>query len=281
MECYRQCQKTLLAEELSVCYNGSMAKTRTELAQEAYRENNVEKAKKAHDKNAIKQSIHHESHQSFILSDIILGGQDGLVNVLGVILGVAAASGDVRIVLAAGFAAAFAESVSMGAVAYTSTLSDAEHYESERKREAWEIKHFPEDEKEEIRQIYIKRGFKGKLLEDVVDTITKDEKTWLDTMMEEELKLEPLSRSHAIKSAIIVGVSAIIGSLIPLAPFLLFPLRLSIPLSIIVAALTLFIVGVYKAEITMGKKLKSGTEITVIGIISALVGYLIGSLFKA
>ena len=66
------------------------------------------------------------------LSDIILGGQDGLVNVLGVILGVAAATADTRIVLVAGLAATFAESVSMGAVAYTSTLADADFFESER-----------------------------------------------------------------------------------------------------------------------------------------------------
>ena len=65
------------------------------------------------------------------LADIILGGQDGLVNTLGVILGVAAASSDPRIVIAAGFAATFAESISMGAVAYTSTLADHDHYRAE------------------------------------------------------------------------------------------------------------------------------------------------------
>src|SRR5512141_2396254 len=69
------------------------------------------------------------------LSDIILGGQDGLVNVLGVILGVAAATHDSSIVIVAGLAATFAESVSMGAVAYTSTLADSDLYESERERE--------------------------------------------------------------------------------------------------------------------------------------------------
>ena len=77
------------------------------------------------------------------ISDIILGGQDGLVNVLGVILGVAAATGDTSLVLVAGLAAAVAESVSMGAVAYTSTLADADYYESERAREYRHIKELP------------------------------------------------------------------------------------------------------------------------------------------
>ena len=76
--------------------------------------------------------IHHEPHRGkFTLSDVILGGQDGLVNVLGVILGVAAASHDPRIIVAAGLAATFAGSISMGAVAYTSTVAEADHYKAE------------------------------------------------------------------------------------------------------------------------------------------------------
>jgi hypothetical protein len=91
------------------------------------------------------------------LSDIILGGQDGLVNVLGVILGVAAATSDPRIVLVAGLAATFAESVSMGAVAYTSTLADSSFYDSEREREYRHLKRPTWNMK--IRDIYSRKGF--------------------------------------------------------------------------------------------------------------------------
>src|SRR5512136_2654597 len=106
------------------------------------------------------------------LSDVILGGQDGLVNVLGVILGVAAATSDPRIVLVAGLAATFAESVSMGAVAYTSTLADADFFESEREREYRHVQTIPQLERNEIQRIYSKKGFKGELLGRIVDTIT-------------------------------------------------------------------------------------------------------------
>src|SRR5512136_2416889 len=99
------------------------------------------------------------------LADIILGGQDGLVNVLGVILGVAAATSDPRIILVAGLAATFAESVSMGAVAYTSTLADADFYESERAREYRHIQEVPKLEREEVREIYASKGFHGELLD--------------------------------------------------------------------------------------------------------------------
>src|SRR5574342_1046426 len=95
---------------------------------------------------------HHDPHHgTFHLSDVILGGQDGLVNVLGVILGVAAATSDSRIVIAAGLAATFAESISMGAVAYTSKLAEHDHYRSEVERERREIREMPEAEAQEVR----------------------------------------------------------------------------------------------------------------------------------
>lgn len=253
---------------------------RVQQAQHAYRNRDKQAMLNAHLPQNIATSLE-EQHSSTSLSDVILGGQDGLVNVLGVILGVAAASGDVRIIQAAGLAAAFAESVSMGAVAYTSTVADTEHYQSELKREKWEIEHNPTGEAEEIRQIYIKRGFSGELLDQVVEKIVSDKKVWLDVMMVDELRLQPAAKNQALKSTFVVGLSAIVGSLIPLFPFFFLPLQMSVTISLAVTALTLFLVGVYKAKVTVGNCYKSGIELTVIGMVSALVGYWIGSFFKA
>lgn len=214
------------------------------------------------------------------LSDIILGGQDGLVNVLGVILGVAVATYDPRIVLVAGLAATFAESVSMAAVAYTSTLADADFYESERAREHRHIEMVPTLERQEIRDIYQSKGFKGTLLDRIVDTITADREVWVAVMMSEEHQLSPINRRQAMRSALIVGVSAIIGSLIPLVPFIFLPVKVSIWISILVSALVLFAVGAYKARMTVGHPGKSGLEMAIIGTVSALVGYGVGLLFK-
>lgn len=220
-------------------------------------------------------------HRASRLSDIILGGQDGLVNVLGVILGVAAATSDARIVLAAGFAAAFAESVSMGAVAYTSTQADRTLYASEQQRELRHIQRVPEIEREEIRAIYRKKGFEDPLLGQIVEQITRNPEVWVNVMMAEELKLAPVPRSAAWQVAIVVGVSAIVGSLIPLAPFILLPVQTAMWVSIVVAAVTLFAVGAYNAHATVGNMRRSGLEMTIIGIASALVGYAVGLLFRA
>ena len=217
------------------------------------------------------------------LSDVILGGQDGLVNVLGVILGVAAATPDPNVVLAGGLAATFAESISMGAVAYTSTLADRDFYLAELEREKREIRQVPDLEREEIRVVYREYGLEGEALDQVTAAITSNEQVWLKVMMSEELKLQPVG-GGAVKSALVVGVSALLGSLIPLLPFVLVPLGIlpratAIVISLVVSALALFAVGVYKARSTVGRPVRSGLQMAVIGIISALAGYAIGTMF--
>ncbi|MCK4899703.1 MAG: VIT1/CCC1 transporter family protein, partial [Anaerolineales bacterium] len=226
--------------------------------------------------DVLKDVVHHthaDPHkQASALSDVILGGQDGLVNVLGIILGMAAATNDAYLVLVAGLAATFAESVSMAAVAYTSTMAEADFYESEREREYRHIQDVPHLEREEIRQIYDRKGFRGELLERITDTITTNEDVWVAVMMAEEHQLQPVNRKHALRSAIIVGVAALIGSLIPLVPFLFSTVTTAMILSIALSAVVLFVVGVIKARMTIGHPGKSGLEMAVIGTVSALVG---------
>src|SRR5260370_8404769 len=126
------------------------------------------------------------------LRDVILGGQDGLVNMLGIALGVVAAGGSTHVLVVTGIAAAITESISMGAVAYTSFGSDRDFYLAEKEREQKEISTRPEEEPEEIREIYASKGFEGQLLEDVLSTITSNRETWVSTMMNEQLHLHPV-----------------------------------------------------------------------------------------
>ena len=233
------------------------------------------------DHDQLNHHRHDDPHRySSTLADVILGGQDGLVNVLGIILGIAAATSDAHIVMVAGLAATFAESISMAAVAYTSTLAETAHYESEREREYRHVRMVPAVEREEIREIYRQKGFEGELLDQIVEKITADEDVWVGVMMTEEHQLVPTTRRDAFRSAIIVGIAAVVGSLIPLIPFLFLDVKTSIWVSLIVSSLTLFVVGAYKARTTVGHPGKSGFEMAVIGILSALVGYLVGLILR-
>src|SRR5438045_636608 len=138
------------------------------------------RAVRATAEGAMTTGRHRERHRrTNSLRDVILGGQDGLVNILGIILGVIAGGGSNTVLLAAGFAAAITESISMGAVGYTSSVAERDYYESERMREIEEIETMPEAERQEVRDIYAAKGFAGDLLDRVVDTITANRDTWL------------------------------------------------------------------------------------------------------
>lgn len=217
-----------------------------------------------------------EQHkQPGLLSDFILGSQDGLVNVLGVLLGVAIASQEFKIVLAGGLAATVAESISMAAVAYTSTIARREFYLSELEREKKEMREQPESEKEEVRGILRRWGVPSTELEEILTHITLKPQAWLDIMMAHELNLSPVDPKQARKSAVLVGAAAIFGSVIPLVPFIL--LRNEIVLgmigALVVSAITLFMIGWWKAKNTVGRAGRSGLQMLIIGISSALAGF--------
>src|SRR5947208_17033930 len=113
------------------------------------------RAVRATAEGAMTTGRHRERHRrTNSLRDVILGGQHGLVNILGIILGVIAGGGSNTVLIAAGFAAAITESISMGAVGYTSSVSQRDYYQAERAREAAEIDAVPEAERQEIRAIY-------------------------------------------------------------------------------------------------------------------------------
>src|ERR1700716_2379324 len=158
------------------------------------------------------------------LRDIILGGQDGLVNVLGLVLGVAAATAQLRIILAAALAATFSESIAMGGVVYTSTLAERDYYLAMLAKEQQEVEELPDVETEEVRQIFRDKGLHGEVLERVVKEITSDKKVWVDVMMRDELHLTPVSGRGAVRRAVITGFSTLIGSLLPRVPVPFLPL---------------------------------------------------------
>jgi predicted membrane protein (TIGR00267 family) len=213
------------------------------------------------------------------LRDVILGGQDGLVNMLGIALGVVAAGGSTHVLVVTGIAAAITESISMGAVAYTSFGSDRDFYRAEKKREQDEIALRPDEEREEIREIYATKGFAGQLLEDVVSTITSNREIWVNTMMDEELHLQPVEQQSLLRSAVIVTVATLVGHLVPLIPFMVATRAPVIIAAIALSALTLFAVGVYSAKTLIGDWRKSGLQMVAIGLGAAALGFLIGRLF--
>jgi vacuolar iron transporter family protein len=223
----------------------------------------------------------HEPHanQENWLRDVILGGQDGLVNILGIELGIVAAGASSAVLITTGLAAAITESISMGAVSYTSSMTERDYYRAQEERENREIDTVPSEEEAEVRQIYKSKGFQGELLDKVVETITSNRTTWVDTMMDEELHLEPVQTSKVVRGAVVVFIATLIGHLIPLAPFFLLALHPALTVAIVVSGVVLFGVGAYQAKSMVGDWKASGLKMLIIGLGAAALGFLVGRLF--
>ena len=218
------------------------------------------------------------AHQegSALIRDIILGGQDGLVNILGLVLAVAGATESSYVVLISGLAGTFAESISMAAVAYTSSKAAKEYYQRQLELEWQEVKEKPAEEVQEIKEIYGKKGFKGTMLNKIVQQITKNKQVWVETMMQEELRLNPEEFAHPVRDAVVVGIASLIGSLIPLLPFFFVPVFPAVWQTLIICTVALFMTGAIKAQVTVGAPWKSGVEMALVGITAAILGWVVG-----
>lgn len=202
------------------------------------------------------------------------------MNVLGIILGLAAATSDLRLILVATLAALGAESIAMAAVAYTSTLSRRRLYLAERRRELREMDELPEIEREEVRQILAEWGYKGKDLDDILDRICANPTAMLEFMMSFELKLAPIEPTAARNSGLLVGGATTVGHFIPLVPFFFVggQIMLGAISAVVLSGAALFGIGWYEARITQGKWWQNGLQMTLIGLAGGFAGYLIGHL---
>jgi vacuolar iron transporter family protein len=218
-----------------------------------------------------------------LLSNFILGCQDGLVNVLGILLGLTAATTDLRLIYVAAFAALGAESISMGAVAYTSTLSRRKTYLKEVGRETNEMRDIPDDEREEVREVFRKWGYQGDELEHATDVIVKNPKAWLEFMMSFELGLEEVSKDEPRTSFMIVLGSTVFGSFIPLVPYIFSGGQVVTGAagSLVLSGVVLFFIGWYEARTTVGSLWRSGLQMAVIGLAAGVAGFLIGHFIGA
>ncbi len=229
---------------------------------------------------ASRRSLAHEGHpRPTLLSDFILGSQDGLVNVLGILLGLVAAGSPSRIILVAALAALAAESISMGAVAYTSTMARRDLYLSEIERERREMHETPELEREEVRVILRKWGYSGNEVEEMVQRIESKPKAWLDIMMAFELNLAEVSSEQPRLSAFTVLASTTVGSVLPLIPFLIGLSRtVATAATVAVSAAALIAIGAYEARTTLGRWWFSASRMLVIGLGAGFAGFVVGEL---
>jgi len=257
-------------------------KSRLDIAREGFSKGDVKLSKEAHDAKKIHEEMHKKGGE--YLGDAVFGAIDGSITTFAVVSGVAGASLSNSIVLIMGFANLLADGFSMAIGNYLSTKSDMEFAKNERKREEWEIEHFPEGEKKEIMEIYKNKGFKGKDLDAVVKAVTSNKKLWVDVMVSEELGIIE-EQKNPFKAASITLAAFVIVGFIPLVSYVIsyFNRRITdiaYPVSVWLTAITFFLIGSAKVSLTGKKWWRSGFETLLIGGAAAGIAYSVGYLLK-
>lgn len=219
--------------------------------------------------------------------DFIYGSFDGAVTTFAVVAGAVGASLSPAIVLILGFANLAADGFSMAVGNYQATKARIEYIEKERRREEWEVEHMADSEKDEIRDIYAKKGFANELLDEIVKVITARKKVWIDTMMKEELGLIEDGRKPTNTALSTIAGFVAIGT-IPLIPFVLlyvvglsYTVEQSFVYSTIFTGGAFFLIGIIKGRIVKKSIIRSGTMTLLIGAIAATAAYLVGHLLAS
>lgn len=233
----------------------------------------------AHTPGAIRQRLGAKPPQSY-LRDFIYGGIDGAVTTFAVVAGVQGAGMDSVVIIILGVANLVADGFSMAVSNFLGTRADQQLLAKARATEMRHIRTYPEGEREEIRQIFARKGFSGDELERIVNVITADERQWVDTMLREELGLTIEVRSHWKAAGATLVAFIIIGAL-PLVAFLmdeLTPVQVADPFAVsaVLTGAAFFIIGALKSRFVDESWYRAGVQTLAIGGIAAVLAYGIG-----
>lgn len=232
------------------------------------------------DRNLIDHNEEHVTSSEFI-KDIVIGMSDGLTVPFALAAGLSGAVSSSSIVVTAGLAEIVAGSIAMGLGGYLSGRTEIDHYNSELKREYYEIEHLKHKELAETEDIFRNMGLSESTVNSAVVELSKDKDKWVNFMMKYELDLEKPDPKRARNSAFTIGLSYIAGGILPLIPYIFTDLPTEgLKYSALVTLICLFIFGYYKSKLTGQPLLTGALKVMAIGAIAASFAFGIAKLFS-
>lgn len=227
--------------------------------------------------------MHHEHHlkSSDTIKDIVIGMSDGLTVPFALAAGLSGAVNSSGIVVTAGIAEIVAGSIAMGLGGFLAGKTEADHYASELQREYDEVERVPEQEKLEVKEVFAGFGLSEQLQNDVADEMAKDKDKWVDFMMRYELGLEKPEANRARQSAITIGLSYIVGGIIPLSPyFFIADSQRALYYSCGITLVCLFVFGYFKSKVTGQRPLTGAFKVLIIGALAAAAAFIMAKLIN-
>ncbi len=219
---------------------------------------------------------HHEQHfeATETVRDIVIGLSDGLTMPFALAAGLSGAVANAHLVVLAGLAEIAAGSIAMGLGGYLAARGDSEHYASELLREQSEVVTRPQDEAEEIYEIFARYDVSREAATPVLAALQASPKAYVDFMMRFELGLEQPEASRAYRSALTIAASYIAGGFVPLLPYMLVSGNgRALELSVLITLVALASFGFLKGRLVGTGALRSAIQTTGIGGVAAAAAY--------
>jgi VIT1/CCC1 family predicted Fe2+/Mn2+ transporter len=223
-------------------------------------------------------SVETESRQtnSDLVRDIIIGMSDGLTVPFALTAGLSGVLNTTHLIIVSGLSEIAAGCISMGLGGYLAGQSEVEHYDTELKREYYEIETVPEKELIEVEEILTGLGVEQSLSNQVAIQISKNKGVWADFMMKLELQMVKPSKNRAARSASTIALAYLVGGFIPLFPYIIFTSsKTGFYVSCFVTVLALIIFGYFKSLVTGQPIIKGTLKVALTGIFAATAAYLL------
>ncbi len=213
---------------------------------------------------------------------MVIGMADGLTVPFALAAGLSGADTTTRIIVVAGLAEIAAGSIAMGLGGYLAAKNDADHYASELRREEREVKEIPDQEAQEVLEVFENYGLKHDEAVPIVNSLRQRPKQWVDFMMRFELGLEQPDPRRALRSASTIAGAYIAGGLIPLAPYMVMAsAQAALGVSVVATLIALAIFGAVKGHYTGMPRVPSAFRTMVIGGLAAAAAFGIARLVSA
>jgi len=229
---------------------------------------------------------HRMSPLSTHLKEIVYGGSDGIVTTFAVVAGFAGAQQmtstyPLVIVILFGLANLVADGASMGLSSFLSLRSEKDLYDLERKKEMYEIANHPKLEHEESIEILIDKGFSRIDAESIVSLYEKNPEYYADFMMNHELELPDPRRENPVHTAVATFFSFTVFGFVPLIPYIFMSKMSSLfLLSCLFTFSALSLLGFLRWKVTKHTFIRSVGEVILLGGVSAVFAFIVGSFFR-
>jgi len=216
---------------------------------------------------------------SAVVRDFVIGMSDGLTVPFALAAGLSGAVDSTSIVITAGLAEIAAGSIAMGLGGYLAGQTEIEHYDTEEKREYEEIEKLHDVEIRETKEIFAEYGLDEETQDKIANQMAKDPKKWVDFMMRFELGLERPDKNRARQSAFVIGISYVIGGMIPLsAYFFTNTAQDGLIYSTIMTLICLVLFGLIKSKLTGQPLFKGAMRVALVGALAAAAAFGIAKL---